>query len=263
VITRTHASVFIVGMLLVACAPATATLEPDASQLAAKAIANLMNVATVHVEGTFRSEQIQMGAGASNAISAEMGGDSELPDSTRSHLQMALYGTHFEVDTITIDGRAYTKDAAYEPRWHETSRAVIRNVVIDRILHRSVIQGVVDVDRPEVDGRTTRHVRYRADSADATEMLDLMSLTPPYPYSDPRISTLQVTGDLWIRIDDAQIVRQLVKVSYTVEHPPAQARPDTTPTAEKEVTEMSLDLRLSRHGEVIPQITAPPVNSRR
>jgi hypothetical protein len=245
--TRKHESVFILGVLLVACGPAPATLEPDASQLAAKAIANLKSVATVHVEGTFRSEQTQMDTGASNVISAEMAGDSELPDSTRSHVRTVVYGTHFEVDTITIDGRAYTKDAALEPRWHETSRAVIRNVVIDRILHRSVIQGVVDVDRPEVDGRTTRHVRYRADSADATEMLDLMSLTPPFPYSDPRISALQVTGDLWIRTDDAQIVRQLVKISYAVE---------------KGVTEMSLDLRLSRHGEVIPRVTPPPLNSR-
>lgn len=253
---------FVVAALLVACAPAT-TPEPDATELAAKGIANLMSAQTVHVEGTFRLESVQLATGSKNVITAEMTGDSELPDSTRTHVRILVYGIHFETDTITVAGRAYAKDAHLQPQWHEASRAAVRSVVIDRMLYRRGIHDVVEIDRPQIDGQVTRHLRYRADPADAKEMTDLMSLgLPRYATSDAQISTPQGTGELWIRIDDSQIVRQLVNMSFTVELPPATARPGASPTAEKEVTELSLDLRLSRHGVLIPEITAPPIGSR-
>jgi len=66
---------------------------------------------------------------------------------------------------------------------------------------------VVEVDRPEIDGRKTRHLRYQANTAKMLEDMRKAAGT-----SMESISNAQGTGELWIRIDDSQIVRQLVKV---------------------------------------------------
>lgn len=66
------------------------------------------------------------------------------------------------------------------------------------------------------------------------------------------------TGELWIRIDDSQIVRQLVKLSMDVDGL-AAFLPASASNVGRASVEMSLDMRFSNHGGAVPQITAPPV----
>jgi hypothetical protein len=73
------------------------------------------------------------------------------------------------------------------------------------------------------------------------------------------VTNAQGIGELWIRIDDAQIVRQLVKVTVDVDGLAGFDLPGATSNLGKSSLEMSLDMRFSHHGEAVPQITAPPV----
>ena len=77
--------------------------------------------------------------------------------------------------------------------------------------------------------------------------------------SSQSISNAQGTGELWIRIDDSQIVRQLVKVSLDVDGLAGFVIPGAASGAGSASMEMSLDMRFSHQGEPVPQITAPPV----
>jgi hypothetical protein len=120
-------------------------------------------------------------------------------------------------------------------------------------IDESLIHDVVEVDRPEIDGRKTRHLRYTADTAKMVAQLSKTSGASSQPIANP-----QGTGELWIRIDDSQIVRQLVKISLEVEGL-AGFLPAGASNLGKSAVELSLDMRFSHHGEPVPQITAPPV----
>jgi hypothetical protein len=118
----------------------------------------------------------------------------------------------------------------------------------------SLIHDLVEIDRADVDGRKTRHLRYQADTA---KMIAAMQQTAAT--SSQSISSPQGIGELWIRIDDSQIVRQLVKVTLDVDNLAGINLPGATSNMGKASIEMSLDMRFSRHGEAVPQITAPPI----
>lgn len=235
----------------VSCGATLRTSEPDAQALVVKGLANLRAAETLHVDGSFLSEQVDPKDGRrSNTIRATVSGDSHLPDESRANTHMIHYGTVYFIDDVTADGRAYSRDER-RPNWHEAARATFTNIVIHRVLQTSPLHDVVDVDRVVVDGRQTRLLQYPAEPADATRMLELMSLSVDCPFVNTRGTT-----DLWIRIDDSQIVRQLVKVSYELD---LSACPGWEPTADRQFMEQSLDLRFSHHGEAAPKITAPPV----
>lgn len=229
--------------------------EPTPQALTAKGIANLQNAKTAHLDGA-GSIALKAQGGFSFAFEFKLAGDAELPDKARMNVQMALLGMSFNVDTIMVDGKEYTKDPV-TGLWAEGSGGSSMTNVMDPLgnIDASFIRNVVEVDRPEVDGRKTRHLRYEADTK---KMID--GLRSSAGASTQSISNAQGTGELWIRIDDSQIVRQLVKVSVDAEGLSGLDLPGATSNIGKASLEMSLDMRFSRHGEAIPQITAPPVS---
>lgn len=237
-----------VAVLLLACGR-----EPSATELTAKGITNLTGAKTVHLDGT-GSIALKGQNAFSLAFEFKLSGDAELPNKARMNVQLALLGMALSVDTIMLDGKEYTKDAA-TGRWSEGSGSSPVNGLMDPLgnIDVSLIRDVVEVDRPEVDGRKTRHFRYRADM---TKMIDEMrrsSGATAQAVSDP-----QGVGELWIRIDDSQIVRQLVKLTMDVDGL-AGFLPASASNIGKASVEMSLDMRFSNHGAAVPQITAPPV----
>ncbi len=246
-VLRTLALVAVAALLL-ACTP-----EPTASALTAKGIANLNSAKTVHLDGT-GSIALKGQNAFSFAFEFKLSGDAELPNKARMNPQMALMGMAFDVETITLAGKEYAKDAA-TGIWTEGSGTSPVNSLMDPLgnIDMSFIRDVVEVDRPEIDGRRTRHLRYQADT---TKMLD--EIRRSAGTSSQSISNPQGTGELWIRIDDSQIVRQLVKVSMDVDGL-AGFLPASASNIGKAAVEMSLDMRFSKHGEAVPQITAPPV----
>jgi len=238
----------LIAVLLAACSP-----EPTASQLTAKGVANLNSAKTVHLDGT-GSVALKGQNAFSFAFEFKLSGDAELPNKARMNVQMALMGMAFDVDTIMLDGKEYTKDAA-TGKWSEGSGASPVNSLMDPLgnVDMSLIRDVVEIDRPEVDGRKTRHLRYQADTTKMIEEMRKSAGTASQAVSNP-----QGTGELWIRIDDSQIVRQLVKVSMDVDGL-AGFLPASASNVGRASVEMSLDMRFSNHGGAVPQITAPPV----
>ena len=243
------AALFVIAALLLAC-----NREPSASDLTVRGVTNLQSAKTVHIDGS-GAVAIKGQGGFSLAFEFKMAGDAELPDKSRMNVQIALMGMNLAVETITLAGREFTKDAA-TGRWSESTGASSVNSLMDPMgnIDTSLIRDVVEVDRPEVDGRKTRHLRYQADT---TKMLD--ELRKSAGSSSQPIANPQATGELWIRIDDSQIVRQLVKVSMDVDGL-AAFLPASASNVGKASVELSLDTRFSRHGEAVPEITAPPVS---
>ncbi len=94
---------------------------------------------------------------------------------------------------------------------------------------------------------------YRADTTKMIEELRKSAGATTQAVTNP-----QGTGELWIRIDDSQIVRQLVTLSMDIDGL-AALLPASASNVGKASVEMSLDMRFSNHGGAIPQITAPPV----
>ncbi len=245
---RIAAALVAIAALVVACSP-----EPTASQLTAKGVANLTSAKTVHLDGT-GSLALKGQSAFSFAFEFKLSGDAELPNKARMNVQMALMGMAFDIETIALDGKEYTKDAA-TGRWSEGSVDSPVSSMMDPLgnIDMSLIRDVVEVDRPEVDGRKTRHLRYRADTTKMIEELRKSAGATTQAVTNPR-----GTGELWIRIDDSQIVRQLVTLSMDVDGL-AALLPASASNVGKASVEMSLDMRFSNHGGAVPQITAPPV----
>ena len=238
----------LIAVLLVACSP-----EPTASELTAKGITNLTSAKTVHLDGTGKVALKGQG-GLSFAFEFKLSGDAEPPRRARMNVQTVLMGMAFDVETITLDGREYTKDAA-TGTWSEGPGSSPVNSLMDPLgnIDASLIRDLVEVDRPEVDGRRTRHFRYRADTAKMVDEMRKSAGASAQAVSDP-----QGTGELWIRIDDSQIVRQLVTLTMDIDGL-AGFLPAAAANIGKASVEMSLDMRFSGHGAAVPQITAPPV----
>ena len=247
-ISRIAAVIAVAGLLL-ACTP-----EPTASALTEKGIANLKSAKTVQIDGT-GSIALKAQNGLSFTFDFKMSGDAAIPNNARLNVQMTVLGMSYNTDTISVDGKGYTKDPA-TGKWSPGSGSTQLNGLMDPLgsIDASLLRDVVEVDRPEIDGRKTRHLRYQANTA---KMLEDMRKTAGT--SMQSISNAQGTGELWIRIDDSQIVRQLVKVSLDVDALTGVDVPAAAANMGRASMEMSLDMHFSHHGEVFPQITAPPV----
>lgn len=243
------AATLVAATLLLAC-----SREPTASELTAKGVANLTSAKTAHLDGT-GSLALKSLSGLSFTFDFTLAGDAELPDKARMAVKMTVLGNAFNVETIAIGGKEYTLDAA-TGKWSAGSGSSSVTSVMDPLgnIDVSVITNAVEVDRPEIDGRKTRHLRYQADT---TKMIEGMRQSAGA--SAQSVTNAQGTGELWIRIDDSQIVRQLVRVSMDVDGLAGFAPPGAAPSASKASMELSLDMRFSHQGEPIPQITAPPV----
>ena len=249
IVFRTTA-LLVAATLLLGC-----SREPTASELTAKGVANLTSSKTAHLDG-IGSLALKSQAGLSFTFDFKLAGDAELPDKARLSVQMTVLGNALKVESIAVGGKEYTLDAASGKWTTSGSKTSSVTSVMDPLgnIDPSAIKDVVEVDRPEIDGKKTRHLRYQADT---TKMIEGMRQSAGA--SAQSVSNAQGTGELWIRIDDSQIVRQLVKVSLDVEGLAGFAPPDAAPSAGKASMEMSLDMRFSHHGEPVPQITAPPL----
>ena len=68
------------------------------------------------------------------------------------------------------------------------------------------------------------------------------------------------SGEVWIRTDDNQIVRQLVKMGFDIEGDLGLGAGQAASPTAKASLEVSFDLAFSHIGEAIaPAITAPPI----
>jgi hypothetical protein len=242
------AGLIVVVTMLASCAP-----EPTAPELATKAIANLRNAKTAHMDGT-GSMAMKTGQAIPFSYAFTVSGDAMLPHDSRTNMQMVVNGVSLKIDTITVAGKDYARSAG-SAIWIEPASGAspIKSILgpLSKV-DGPVVRNVVEVDRPEIDGRKTRHLRYEGDATTLFEDVLEVTRTSSVSVSNPRS-----VGELWIRVDNTQIVRQLVTLSIDFDGVDVQLA--GMPRILGSVSmDMSIDLHFSRHGEAIPQITAPP-----
>ena len=243
--------VVVLASISIACGSAAALAEPSPTELLQKASANLTNAKTAHIDGT--------GSFAISSLSIsfdfKLTGDAEMPDKSRLTTQMSLLGQSLSVDTITIGGRTFSK-GLMAGDWTETAANDPQAAVLDPLgqADLTAVASVTEVDRPVIDGRKTRHLSYVIDQSKLVEKMKGAgsSTTPALS-----VSGATGTGEVWIRTDDSQIVRQLVKLSVDMDG--GLGIPGASPTTSASKFEISFDIKFTHIGEPIsPTITAPP-----
>lgn len=241
--------------LAIACGSQPAALaEPSPTELLHTASANLTNAKTAHLEGT---GSFAISSGLSIAFDFKLSGDAEMPDKSRLTTAMSLLGQSLSVDTITIAGRTFSKGLTGAD-WTETAPNDPQGAVLDPLGQADLtsVANVTEVDRPEIDGRKTRHLSYVIDQSKLVEkMKGSQSGTTP----SLNVSGASGKGEVWIRTDDSQLVRQLVKISVNMDG--GLGIPGASPTTGTSTFDISFDIKFSHIGEPIsPAITAPPTH---
>lgn len=235
--------------------------EPAAADLLSTANTKMQAAKSVHLDGT---GSLALKGGFAFSFDFKVKGDVEVPDKSRLSVNMVFFGQSIDIETITIGGRSYTKDpmsGAWDESTNTTSSSAFPTLTpMDPLssLDLSGVTSVVEVDRPVVDGQKTRHFRYSADPSRLKDVFEKSARATPLPYSNPT-----GVGEVWIRVDDSQIIRQSLKVTLDIEDLggliPGGQLPSAAQTNAKSTFEMGFEFNFSRHGETIPQITAPPV----
>lgn len=242
----------VLASVAIACGQVATLAEPSPTELLQKASANLKNAKTAHIDGT---GSFAISSGLSISFDFKMTGDAEMPDKARLTTQMSLLGQSVSVDTVTIGGRTFSKGLAGTD-WTETPAGDPQGAILDPLgqTDLSAVVTVTEVDRPEIDGRKTRHLSYAIDQSKLLEkMKDSQSGSTP----GLSVATAAGKGEVWIRTDDNQIVRQLVKLSMEMDGD--LGIPGASPAAGKSTFDISFDLKFTHIGEPIsPAITAPP-----
>ena len=238
----------------IACGQVATLAEPSPTELLQKASANLKNAKTAHIDGT---GSFAISSGLSISFDFKMNGDAEMPDKARLTTQMSLLGQSLSVDTITVGGKTFSKGLVGDD-WTEAAENDPQGAILDPLgqADLSAVATVTEVDRPEIDGRKTRHLSYTIDQSKLLE-----KLTSAQPGATPalNVATAVGKGEVWIRTDDSQIVRQLVKLSLDMDG--GLGIPVASPTTGSSTFEISFDIKFSHIGEPIsPAITAPPTN---
>jgi hypothetical protein len=226
--------VALLAALSLACGQAATLAEPSPTELLLKASTNLKNAKTAHIDGT---GSFAISSGLSISFDFNMNGDAEMPD------------------TISIGGRTFSKGLVGND-WTETAENDPQGAILDPLgqADLSAVATVTEVDRPEVDGRKTRHLSY---TIDQSKLLEKMKGSQPDATPALNVAAAIGKGEIWIRIDDSQIVRQLVKLSMEMDG--GLGIPGTSPATGKSTFDISFDLKFTRIGEPIsPAITAPP-----
>ena len=236
----------------IACGSVATLAEPSPTELLQKASANLTKAKTAHLEGT---GSFSISSGLSIAFDFKLSGDAEVPDKSRLTTQMTLLGQSLSVDTITIGGRTFSRGLT-GTTWTESAANDPQGAVLDPLGQADLtsVAGVTEIDRPEVDGQTTRHLSYVIDQSKLVEkMRGSQSGTTPAL----TVSGATGKGEVWIRTADGQIVRQLVKIAVDMDG--NAGIPGASPTTGTSKFEISFDIKFTRIGEPIsPAITAPP-----
>ncbi|MDP9274640.1 MAG: hypothetical protein M3O99_03465 [Chloroflexota bacterium] len=246
--------VVVLASISIACGAAATLAEPSPGELLQKASANLTNAKTAHIEGT---GSFAISSGLSISFDFKLNGDAEMPDKSRLTTQMSLLGQALSVDTITIGGRTFSK-GLMGGDWTESAANDPQGAVLDPLgqADLTAVTSVTEVDRPEIDGRKTRHLSYVIDQSKLVEkMKGSASGTTPLL----NVTGATGKGEVWIRTDDSQIVRQLVKLSVDIDG--GLGIPGASPATGTSKFEISFDIKFTHIGEPIsPAITAPPTN---
>ena len=229
-------------------ATACSSSEASAADLAARGAANLRSAQTTHVDG---SGSLSVKGDFAQSFVLRVSGDAQAPDRARMRVQVATSGAAIDLETITVGDRSYVKDSA-TGKWSDGSSSSL-GMGLDPFgtTDLAAIRDIAEVDRPLLDGRQTRHLRYSTDGAKL-----IAAMRGAAPSAAGTVANVRGSGELWIRIDDTQIVRQLVIVSFDVDGVSKLGSVETTRTSVK----MSMDMRFSRHGQPVPAITAPPLH---
>ena len=241
-----------VAALAIACGQPAVLAEPSPTELLQKASTNLKDAKTAHIAGT---GSFAISSGLNISFDFKLNGDVEIPDKSRLSTEMSLLGQTLSVDTITIGGRTFSRGLTGSG-WSETAGNDPQGAVLDPLgqTDLSAVTTVIEVDRPEIDGRKTRHLSYTIDQSKLVEKMK-GTQTATTPSFD--VSGATGKGEIWIRTDDNQIVRQLVTLS--VDMAGDLGIPGASPAAGKSTFEIAFDLKFSHLGEpVSPAITAPP-----
>ncbi len=242
------------AVLSIACGSAATLAEPSPTELLEKASANLTNAKTAHIDGT---GSFAISSGLSISFDFKLNGDAEMPDKSRLTTQMSLLGQSLSVDTITIGGRTFSKGLVGGD-WTESASDDPQGAVLDPLgqADLTAVASVIEVDRPEIDGRKTRHLSYVVDQS---KLIEKMKGSPSGTTPSLNVSGATGNGEVWIRTDDNQIVRQLVKLSVDMDG--GLGIPGASPTTGASKFEISFDIKFTHIGEPIsPAITAPPTN---
>jgi hypothetical protein len=245
----------LLASIAIGCNQTASVVEPSPAELLHTASGNLAKAKTAHIEGT---GSFAISSGVNISFDLTLKGDAEMPDKSRLTTQMSLLGQALSVDTITVGGRTFTRGLTGAD-WTETAANDPQGAVLDPLgqADLSAVSNVAEVDRPEIDGRKTRHLSYTIDQG---KLLDKMKGSQVGSTGLLNISGVTGKGEVWIRSEDSQIVRQLVKLSLDMEGALAGI-PGASPAPGTSTFEISFDLKFSRLGEpVSPAITAPPAH---
>jgi hypothetical protein len=246
-----RAVILVLASISLACGQAATLAEPSPTELLQKASANLKNAKTAHIDGT---GSFAISSGLSISFDFKMNGDAEMPDKARLTTQMSLLGQSLSVDTISIGGRTFSKGLVGDG-WTETAENDPQGAILDPLgqADLSAVATVTEIDRPEIDGRKTRHLSYTIDQG---KLLEKLTSSQPGATPTLNVATAIGKGEVWIRTDDNQIVRQLVKLSMEMD---GGLGIPGAPASGKSSFDISFDLKFTRIGEPIsPAITAPP-----
>jgi hypothetical protein len=247
-----RAAIVVLASISIACSQTAPLAEPSPTELLQQASVNLKNARTAHIDGT---GNFAINSGLSITFDFKLDGDAEMPDKSRLTTEMSLLGQSVSVDTITVGGRTFSR-GLMGSEWTESDENDPQGAVLDPLgqADLSSVAAVTEVDRPEIDGRKTRHLSY---TIDPNRLAEKMKSSQPGATPALDVSGATGKGEVWIRTDDNQIVRQLVKLS--VDMAGDLGIPGVSPTSGKSAFEISFDLKFSRVGEpVSPAITAPP-----
>jgi hypothetical protein len=251
---RTRAILIVIAAsVTLSCSVVASLLEPSPGALLQKASANLKAAKTTHIDGT---GTFAIKDGTSLSFDFKMTGDAEVPDKARLNMQMALLGQSLSVDTITIGGRTFSKGLQGTTWTEGAATDPTQSGMLDPLgqTDLSAVVSVTEIDRPEVEGKRTRHLKY---AVDAQKLVDKMRSAPGAASLKP--SNVIGVGEVWVRTEDTQIVRQLVKLSFDIEGDLGLSAGGAPAPSGKGTFEMSFDLHFSQIGQPItPAITAPP-----
>lgn len=238
--------------LALACNQSTPS-EPAPAELLSRANAQLHASRTAHMEG---SGALSLQGATSFSVDFKLRGDTELPAKSRLTTEISYGGTELAVDTISIDGRSFNRQAG-DVEWQEGALNATEGGLLDPLgqLDLGSVISVVEIDRPEVDGRQTRHLQY---TADANKLLHQMLSSPAAQTFIP--SNVSARGEVWIATDTGEIVRQKVSIAFDLE--PTATNVSEAPMRKTTFT-AAFDLKFTLTGRPLsPSITAPPVPAR-
>ena len=246
-----RAALIVLASVAIACDQVATLAEPSPTELLQKASANLAKAKTAHIDG-----------GGSFAISPfsfdfKLTGDTEIPDKSRLTMQMSLLGQTVSVDTVTIGGQTFSRGLVSND-WTQSTANDPQGAILDPLgqADLTAVASIAEVDRPVIDGHKTRHLSYVVDQS---KFVDKIKSSPSGATPPLTLSGATGTGEIWIRIDDSQIVRQLVKLSLNVDA--GLGIPGASSTTSAGTLGMSFDIKFTHIGEPIsPAITAPPTS---